>query len=1156
MRGRIKFGFMLLTLALFLAVGLSAAQAAGGNVSGTVWVEKTVDGEWIGESGFSGARLTLEERRADGTLAAAGNAVTNNNGEFIFSSVPDGEYRLKVEVTSDYRFTLFGLDSDALPAQGSVSYSPYFSVQNGRSVEKNFGITKNYATISVVAFEDSNANGGRMTSEPLLRNVRVEVVYEYEGDWLVIATATTDKDGEALIRELSPATYQLRVALPGNYVFGPLGQKMNLFYNCIQSVGDNLGMSEPFMAETRETMGLGIGAVKGGSVSGMVWNDANCNGVMDAGEGGLAGAAVTLYAPSTDAYWVVHTEADGTYAISNVLPGNNIVMFSLPDGMVFTVPGASLISEVSSFGSVDVLVQADMNTNLGNVGATPAASLTLSLYRDDNLNGVRDEGEAPVSGAAVTVHQNGAEVGTVVTGADGNAAFATLRGGQASVSVTVPDGYILSPDQKALFYVTGAEIHSQAAVHLDGGETLLSAAVTLPASISGMLFDDPGNTGFYQDGDGLLSGFTVQAIDENGDVFRETATDGQGRYTLSPLMPGAYTVRFLLDDAYVASPYGGNQTFYAIVNRIVSQTPAYGETESLELTPGQAVDGVNGGVFKAGIVDGDVLLGETETGLSGVTVTLLDSTGLTYSAYTYGVTDQTGSFFIKGVLPGTYTLLYTLPDGTAFTEPMIDEPSFESAAFTSESGSQIHMPTLRGIYTASLGGTILHDEVELDEPFAATIRLTGASSGVMYEYYVQEDGEYLFTGLRPDEYTLQVSLPDSLVFGQYEGSPITPVPSSQASAQITLNMGDQYLNLDMLAGMPLIFSGTVFYDEDRSAIQEDEEFGAEGRTIALWAGGELIAQTETDENGAFTFDHLLPGHYELRLPLDDYEVIVEDWDNLWTAGGEAWTAKVSFGEDTALYIPVLRYASVFGQVWSLDGSLNGVSGIPVTLLDADGNTVGAKITGENGEYAFEGCLLPGEYSLAADLPAGYLFAGSLDTALRESMIQTQADGTAQSIPFTVAFGDELSGVDIGIGALGTIGDRAWLDVNGNGMQDLEEPNMPGIVIELYRNGDLVASTTTDLYGRYKFVDLYPGEYEMRVTMHPEIKSTVRQTQFPLVASIMPESDETTLVFTGVVVPSGTENLHCDLGFQLREAGVYPAIMDQVPAKDWRPYSER
>jgi hypothetical protein len=42
----------------------------------------------------------------------------------------------------------------------------------------------------------------------------------------------------------------------------------------------------------------------------------------------------------------------------------------------------------------------------------------------------------------------------------------------------------------------------------------------------------------------------------------------------------------------------------------------------------------------------------------------------------------------------------------------------------------------------------------------------------------------------------------------------------------------------------------------------------------------------------------------------------------------------------------------------------------------------------------------------------------------------------------------------------------------------------------------------------------------------------------------------------VVVPSGGENLHCDLGFQLRKKGVYPAEMDQIPVKDWRPYSQR
>ena len=63
-------------------------------------------------------------------------------------------------------------------------------------------------------------------------------------------------------------------------------------------------------------------------------------------------------------------------------------------------------------------------------------------------------------------------------------------------------------------------------------------------------------------------------------------------------------------------------------------------------------------------------------------------------------------------------------------------------------------------------------------------------------------------------------------------------------------------------------------------------------------------------------------------------------------------------------------------------------------------------------------------------------------------------------------------------------------------------------------------------------------------------------EFPLVNSLMPDSDETTVTVEGVIVPSGGANLHCDLGFVLRKKGEYPAAMDLIPAKDWRPYSER
>ena len=153
-------------------------------------------------------------------------------------------------------------------------------------------------------------------------------------------------------------------------------------------------------------------------------------------------------------------------------------------------------------------------------------------------------------------------------------------------------------------------------------------------------------------------------------------------------------------------------------------------------------------------------------------------------------------------------------------------------------------------------------------------------------------------------------------------------------------------------------------------------------------------------------------------------------------------------------------------------------------------------------------------------------------------------------------GDGISGQDIGIGAMGAIGDRAWLDLNGNGMQDIDEPDMPGIVIELYQHDALIASATTDAYGHYLLSGLYPGEYQMKVTMPGELKATRCQTDFPLVGSILPEEGGREVWVESVIVPSGGRNLHCDVGFVLRKAGVYPAAMKEIPEKDWTPYSER
>lgn len=55
-----------------------------------------------------------------------------------------------------------------------------------------------------------------------------------------------------------------------------------------------------------------------------------------------------------------------------------------------------------------------------------------------------------------------------------------------------------------------------------------------------------------------------------------------------------------------------------------------------------------------------------------------------------------------------------------------------------------------------------------------------------------------------------------------------------------------------------------------------------------------------------------------------------------------------------------------------------------------------------------------------------------------------------------------------------IGNRVWLDINSNGVQDPGETPLVGVRVELWLNGTLVGFTTTDANGTYYFRGLTPG----------------------------------------------------------------------------------
>ena len=49
-----------------------------------------------------------------------------------------------------------------------------------------------------------------------------------------------------------------------------------------------------------------------------------------------------------------------------------------------------------------------------------------------------------------------------------------------------------------------------------------------------------------------------------------------------------------------------------------------------------------------------------------------------------------------------------------------------------------------------------------------------------------------------------------------------------------------------------------------------------------------------------------------------------------------------------------------------------------------------------------------------------------------------------------------------------IGDFVWEDLNANGIQDIDEPGIEGVTVELYKSGIQIYSTITDVNGYYIF----------------------------------------------------------------------------------------
>ena len=198
----------------------------------------------------------------------------------------------------------------------------------------------------------------------------------------------------------------------------------------------------------------------------------------------------------------------------------------------------------------------------------------------------------------------------------------------------------------------------------------------------------------------------------------------------------------------------------------------------------------------------------------------------------------------------------------------------------------------------------------------------------------------------------------------------------------------------------------------------------------------------------------------------------------YTIAGKLYNdANASFSSDNG----ESPYAGVTVALLKRDGT---------PVLDKDGNPVTA-VTDADGKYSFPGLAL-GEYSVSVVDPTSGPLAGTKPTEAYTGRYKTSADVTIAEATGSV--------IDVNFGFVkpASVGDYTWMDVNRDGVQDADEPALPGVTVTLTyedgsavtdASGNAVTATASDANGKYSFENLLPGGYKVSFQAPAGFKAT-------------------------------------------------------------------
>jgi protocatechuate 3,4-dioxygenase beta subunit len=385
------------------------------------------------------------------------------------------------------------------------------------------------------------------------------------------------------------------------------------------------------------------------------------------------------------------------------------------------------------------------------------------------------------------------------------------------------------------------------------------------------------------------------------------------------------------------------------------------------------------------------------------------------------------------------------------------------------------------------------------------------------------------------------------------------VPAGTVKVRVQGAIGCNTLKLDAFCLTavipPACLGDRIWKDDDADGVQDAGEVGVAGVTLVLLnSSNQVVATTTTDAFGNYKFCNLVPGTYSVRVTppanytlspksqggntnLDsDFDIVTYTTSVITLNAGDNRTDV-----DGGLKFNQAITASVGDRVWfdtnangTQDAGEPGVSNILVTLYNSSSVAVASRYTDANGNYLFTD-VVPGTYTVGVSLPPAMVFTannGAVSIASNSDI--NPANGRTAS--FTVNAGDQITYVDAGIKtqqtANGSIGDFVWNDLNKDGVQDAGEPGIAGTTVRLVNatTNTVVATTTTDINGKYIFNDVVPGNYIVEFVTPSGYTTTSKLNASPVTSGTDSDADAGTGRTASFTLGAGQRITTIDAGY--------------------------